>query len=64
MGACSPDEEDSNILELVLGVEQEQRCMELCAGNYSCSLYTWYNASETLSNTCFLMRLVAVFNNL
>jgi len=40
----------------VLGVEQEQACMQLCAGNHSCSLYTWYNASETLANTCFLMR--------
>ena len=60
VGACTPAQDEGNIVDLVLGVEREQGCRDLCSANFSCSVYTWYNASETLANTCFLMRRVKI----
>ena len=55
-GACTSDED--NLVDTALGVEAEEECREMCAGQDRCSVYTWYNASAVLANACFMMRFI------
>ena len=42
VGACTPAQDEGNVLDTVLGVETEAGGRDLCAANSNCTVYTWW----------------------